>query len=95
MRIFRCGYPIVTCIAIAPLVACADVAVFDVVGPAENPETASAPWPKLADVPPAPPQGVFTPGTPDPAAGEAVQIELAAEAENAEARRKAVEGPVQ
>ena len=61
----------------------------------EGADVASAPYPKLADTPPAAPAGVYTAAAPDPAKGDAALIELAAEAETSDRRRKAVEGPVE
>ncbi|MFN3261160.1 MAG: hypothetical protein ACE37J_11430 [Pikeienuella sp.] len=55
---------------------------------------AAADWPRLADTPPAPPQGVYTEAAPDPERGEAVQRDLAAALVDAERRRAAVSGPV-
>lgn len=75
--------------------ACGDPEIFDRVAAPESPDVAAAAYPKLADTPPAPPAGVYTAATPDPAMGDAVLIELAAEGESSEQRRKAVEGPVQ
>ena len=90
----RSIYSLVACLATVILAACADRAVFDQVGPRSD-ETAAAEWPRLADTPPTPPQGVYTTSAPDPATGETVQIDLAVAAETAERRRKAVEGPVE
>jgi len=75
--------------------ACGDPEIFDRVATPESPDVAAAPFPKLADTPAAPPTGVFTAATPDPANGDAALIELATEAETSERRRKAVEGPVE
>lgn len=95
MVIWRCGYRIAACLAIAPLVACGDPEIFDRIGGPSDPNVAKTSWPKLAEIPEAPPLGVYSPAIPDPAIGEATQIELAVEAEIAETRRKAVEGPVE
>lgn len=75
--------------------ACGDPEIFDRVAAPESAAVASAPYPKLADTPVAPPVGVYTEAAPDPANGDAALIELAAEAETGERRRKAVEGPVE
>ena len=84
-----------TALAAFLLSACGDPEIFDRVAAPESPDVASAPYPRLADTPPAPPLGVHTAATPDPANGDAVLIDLAAEAETSERRRKAVEGPVE
>lgn len=91
----RSIYAIIAVAATGLLVACGDRAIFDRVAPERSAAAATADWPRLADVPAAPPDGVFTPGSPDPAKGEAVQIDLAVAAENAERRRQAVSGPVE
>lgn len=91
----RSGYRIGLVLAIAPLVACAEAEIFDRVGPPSDPAVANADWPRLADVPAAPPQGVYTDAAPDPATGAEVQVDLAVEAAEAERRRAAVAGPVE
>ncbi len=73
--------------------ACGDPEIFDRVAAPESPGVAEAPYPKLADTPPAPPQGVYTAAAPDPANGDATLIELSAEASTADARRAKIEGP--
>lgn len=75
--------------------ACGDPEIFDRVAAPESATVAGAPYPKLADTPPTPPAGVYTAAAPDPANGDAALIELAAEGESSETRRKAVEGPVE
>lgn len=80
--------------ATGPLVACGDPGIFDRVAPKVRAEVRAADWPRLADTPPAPPAGVYSAATPDPAIGEATRIDLAIAAETAERRREAVSGPV-
>ncbi|MDG1210551.1 MAG: hypothetical protein P8I56_04785 [Paracoccaceae bacterium] len=75
--------------------ACGDPEIFDRVAAPEGPVVAEAPYPKLADTPSVPPAGVYTKAAPDPSNGDATFIELAAEAEAHETRRKVVEGPVE
>ncbi len=75
--------------------ACGDPGIFDRVAAPESASVADATYPKLADTPAAPPLGVYTAAAPDPANGDTALIELASEAESQEARRKAVEGPVE
>ena len=75
--------------------ACGDPEIFDRVTAPESPGVAAAPYPKLAETPSAPPAGVYTAASPDPAQGDAILIDLATEAETSEIRRKAVEGPVE
>ena len=75
--------------------ACGDPEIFDRVAAPESPDVAEAPYPKLADTPPSPPQGVYTAAAPDPANGDATLIELATEASAAESRRNQLAGPVE
>lgn len=84
-----------TALAALLTAACGDPEIFDRVAAPEGADVASAPYPKLADTPPAAPAGVYTAAAPDPAKGDAALIELAAEAETSDRRRKAVEGPVE
>lgn len=67
--------------------------VFDKAAPVSGADGAD--WPRLADIPPTPPAGVYTKSAPDPAQGEAVRAELAAAAEASARRRRALEGPVE
>jgi hypothetical protein len=92
---WRRAYRIIALLAIAPLVACTDAEIFDRVAGPQSAANAKAAWPRLEAVPATPPLGVYTDALPDPAKGEAVQIELSVAAENAEIRRKSVEGPVE
>lgn len=62
---------------------------------APGPGADKADWPRLADIPPTPPAGIYTEGAPDPAKGEIVRAELATAAKAAERRRRALEGPVE
>ena len=88
-------YGMILLLATGPLVACGDPEIFDRVAADRSEVAANSAWPKLADTPATPPVGVYTEAAPDPATGEAVQIDLAVAAENAEIRRKAVSGPVE
>ncbi|MEM7547402.1 MAG: hypothetical protein AAF367_17875 [Pseudomonadota bacterium] len=81
--------------ATAPLVACSDAEIFDRVAGPRSEVTTTADWPKLAEVETPPPPGTYTEAMPDPAIGDATQIELSVAAESADIRRKAVEGPVE
>ncbi len=75
--------------------ACGDPEIFDRVAAPESARVAEAPYPKLADTPPAAPVGVHTAATPDPANGDAALIELSSDAAAAEARKSRIEGPVE
>lgn len=91
----RSIYAILAIVATGPLVACGDPDIFDRVAPDRSAVAEAADWPKLADTPETPPQGVYTATAPDPATGEAVQIDLSVAAESAQTRRQAVAGPVE
>lgn len=75
--------------------ACGDPEIFDRVAAPESPGVAEAAYPKLADTPPSAPVGVYTTAAPDPANGDAVLIELASEASDADTRKAKIEGPVE
>lgn len=74
--------------------ACGTVELFGTYDVPERPETAEAPWPRLVDVPEAPPAGSYSATVPDPATGVALRLDLeaAAASQNAAARR--LDGPV-
>ncbi|MEL6793896.1 MAG: hypothetical protein AAFP78_10605 [Pseudomonadota bacterium] len=91
----RSKYSLLALLATGLLVACGDPDIFDRVAPERSGKAVDADWPKLADTPDTPPQGVYTEAAPDPATGEAVQIDLSVAAESAETRRQAVSGPVE
>jgi hypothetical protein len=59
-----------------------------------DPAVASAPCPRLIDVPEPPPPGSFTPAAPDPADGQAVAAALRADAARMRARAAELAGPV-
>lgn len=71
------------------IASCGTVELFGLYDVPEQPETADAPWPRLVDVPEAPPVGSFTTEAPDPATGVALRVDLEAAAaqQNADARR--------
>lgn len=93
--IYRRGaYLLLALMATGPLVACGDPDIFARVAPPATDEKRAAVWPKLAEIPPAPPKGVFTAAAPDPATGDAIQIDLAVAAEEAASRNVALSGPV-
>lgn len=89
MRI--CAFVILAC----GLSACGDPDIFARVNPPESEGVADAAYPRLADTPATPPLGTYTAAAPDPATGDAVFIELSAEAEIQETRRKKIAGPVE
>ncbi|MEL6575570.1 MAG: hypothetical protein AAFU72_02250 [Pseudomonadota bacterium] len=71
------------------LSSCGTVELFGEYDVPERAETAEAPWPRLVDVPSAPPVGSYSATVPDPAQGVALQVELNAAA--AEQNAAAVE----
>lgn len=91
------AYPRLLTIALLPLAlaACGDPGIFARVDAPESADVAAAPWPRLADTPPAPPQGVYDETAPDPAIGAATRAELAARAESMRTRRRKLSGPVE
>lgn len=68
-----------------------DLAGYDL---SESEAVRAAPWPRLVEVPPPPPPGHFTAAVPDPATGQALIVELGAEARRLRERMAAVSGPV-
>jgi hypothetical protein len=80
--------------ALIVLSGCGTVELFGEYDIPESPDVAAAPWPKLVEVPEAPPVGEYTENVPDPAQGVAVQADLSAIASSASARAAALAGPV-
>lgn len=81
-------------LAVAGLAGCESVRVLNDYRVEESAEVAGAPWPRLVDVPAAPPPGRFGAGVPDPTTGAAIDAALAARAAAAERRRATLSGPV-
>lgn len=76
------------------LSACGTVELFGQYDLPEAPETATAPWPRLVDVPSAPPVGTYTADVPDPEQGATAQRDLGAQAVVADVRRQELTNPV-
>ena len=76
-------------LAVALLSGCETFRVMNDYETAESPGVADAPWPRLVDVPAAPPPGSYTAAVPDPTTGEAVRAALAERTRRAEGRRAA------
>ncbi|MEL6768102.1 MAG: hypothetical protein AAFP17_13050 [Pseudomonadota bacterium] len=76
------------------LPSCGTVALFGEYDVPERPETAEAPWPRLVDVPAAPPVGAYSATVPDPAQGVALQVELNAAVAEQNAAASALNEPV-
>ncbi|MEM7745465.1 MAG: hypothetical protein AAF409_17320 [Pseudomonadota bacterium] len=79
------------CLALA---GCGTVELFGRYDLPEKPGTAEAPWPRLVDVPSAPPVGTYTAAVPDPAEGVAAQQDLSVQAIVADIRRRDAQEPV-
>ena len=81
---------------IVPLIlgACGTVELFGRYDLPESESVAEAPWPRLVDVPAAPPVGTFTPAVPDPAVGVAASTDLTAAARASALRAEALNAPV-
>ncbi|MEO0958455.1 MAG: hypothetical protein AAFY66_08355 [Pseudomonadota bacterium] len=76
------------------LSSCGTVGLFGEYDVPESPETAEAPWPRLVDVPGAPPVGAYSAAVPDPARGVALQVELNAAAAEQNAAARVLDEPV-
>lgn len=78
----------------AALAGCEGFRVMNDYETAESPDVAAAPWPRLVDVPQAPPPGSYSAAVPDPTRGEALRAALLAKARAAAIRREDLAGPV-
>ena len=81
-------------IALLVLAGCGMAGPFAELDLPEGPGVAAAPWPRLVDVPAAPPVGTYTPAVPDPAIGKQVVENLSVEAAIARARAETLNEPV-
>jgi len=81
-------------LVVAGLAGCESVRVLNDYRVEESADVAGAPWPRLVDVPPAPPPGRYDAGVPDPTTGAAIDAALSARTARAERRRRALSGPV-
>jgi hypothetical protein len=80
--------------ALIVMSGCGTVELFGEYDIPESPDVAAAPWPKLVDIPQAPPVGEYTENVPDPAEGIVVQADLSAVATSASARAAELSRPV-
>ncbi|MEM7499835.1 MAG: hypothetical protein AAF371_17820 [Pseudomonadota bacterium] len=85
---------VATAALLVGLSSCGTVELFGQYDVPEEPETAEAPWPRLVDVPAAPPLGSYSAAVPDPAQGVALQVELGAAASSQNAAAEALNRPV-
>lgn len=74
--------------------ACGTVELFGQYDLPESPGVEEAPWPRLVDVPAAPPVGTYTADVPNPEQGAVAQRDLAAASVVAEIRRQELSQPV-
>lgn len=95
MQKSRPGWLVIALASIVSLSACVNegAEIFNRIPASAG--ASEAEWPKLADIPPTPPQGVYTSEIPDPATGDAIRVEMAVAAAELEQRREAVSGPVE
>lgn len=94
----RVGGRVVRVAAAAVLVAglsgCESFRLFNDYRTAESPSVEAAPYPRLIDVPQAPPKGQFSAAVPDPATGGRIESALGVETALATERRERVAAPV-
>lgn len=76
------------------LAGCGTVDLFGEYDIPESPDVAAAPWPRLAEVPEAPPRGSYTAAVPDPAVGVMARADLGRVATRAAARAAVLDDPV-
>ncbi|MEM7508718.1 MAG: hypothetical protein AAF415_18455 [Pseudomonadota bacterium] len=74
--------------------ACGTVDLFGSYDLPESEDVAEAPWPRLADVPEAPPPGSYSNQVPDPAKGFAILTDLGAAANSSGERATTLAAPV-
>lgn len=79
-------------LALLALAGCGTVELFGEYEIPESADVAAAPWPRLVDVPDAPPHGEYTEAVPDPAIGVVAQAELGVAADAAGSRATALAG---
>ncbi|MEM8792727.1 MAG: hypothetical protein AAGE80_13995 [Pseudomonadota bacterium] len=77
-----------------PLCGCGTVGLFGEYDLPENPEIGQAEWPRLVDVPEAPPRGQYSADAPDPAVGTALLSDLGSVAADAKTRAEQFADPV-
>lgn len=93
-RFFCTAQLVAVAVATLALAGCDAADMFDKFDLPEGPEVATAPWPRLVDVPSAPPVGTYTEAVPDPAVGAQVIENLSVEAAVAKARAEPLNEPV-
>ncbi|MGF1501856.1 MAG: hypothetical protein ACFBSD_08565 [Paracoccaceae bacterium] len=86
--------PLLACLLVALVGGCETFRLFQDYETAESADVAAAAYPRLVEVPDAPPPGRFSDAVPDPAIGQAQIAGFGPETEAAEARRRVVAAPV-
>ena len=81
-------------VAALALAGCGTVEIFGRYDLPESPAVEATPYPKLVDTPTAPARGEYTAAVPNPADGARNQADLSAQAVVADARARALSGPV-
>lgn len=83
-------------VVLTPLMlgACGTVGLFGEYDLPESPEVDATPYPRLVDVPAAPPPGTYTEAVPDPAEGVALLSDLGPVASGTTARAQTLTAPV-
>ena len=76
------------------LANCGTVDLFGQYDLPESAEVSETEWPRLVDVPEAPPIGEYSDAAPDPAIGTALIVDLGSAASDASARAGALSAPV-
>jgi hypothetical protein len=76
------------------LAGCGTVGLFGTYEAPESEDVAAAPWPRLVDVPEAPPPGTHGPAVPDPAEGRRILEELGLRADLAGAEAARLSAPL-
>lgn len=81
-------------LALVIIPGCGTLGLFGTYDVPEGPGVAEVPYPRLVDVPDAPPPGTYTAEVPDPAEGVAVTVDLTATAQAQNAEATSVGAPV-
>lgn len=85
---------IVCLIVLASLGACGSASLFRSYDVPESAGVQDAPWPRLVDVPSAPPPGDYSAAVPDPAQGVALETDFAEITDDAARRAEILSQPV-
>lgn len=78
----------------AGLAGCGTIGLFGAYDVPQSADVSDQPWPRLADIPPAPAPGEYTAVAPDPVRGIAAEVGLGLAANEAIGRAEALGAPV-